>query len=334
MKNRMYVVHAALAVVLVAAGLGLLWPRGALAESGDFSGSFGPGGTPWFVSTSPGLPSLRLPMISWLAQLQQWVGAVLYQVENSVWAEFGSEWGQAPDYTYSTTQISAELRQIAAQVPGQVGQWVAELAQRLALAPAPQNRTPQWDTGQVAQANPAFAARAHAVQQAQVASAATQAGAQAAAQQAQQVAQQATSDATPQNAASAAQQVAQQTAAAVQSAPSTRAVVEVMAAALTAQQSQALVSQAAIAAKLDALITQQAQLTGELADAVTGLGAASGLLSQQLTQALEDQAQEAVAAQDTLAGSAGGVASELTFIVNGGDRRALDDFFSNSVSGP
>jgi len=298
------------------------------------SGSlFGGVGIPSIAAGGAG-GSSSLPTSAWLAQLQQWVTAALFQTGNSVWTEFGSEWGQAPDYTYSTTQISAELEQVAAEYPGQVGQWVAQLAQRLASAPAPQVRSPQWDAGQVAQANPTFAARADAVQQAQVASTATQADAQATAQQSQQVALQTTSDTTAQQAAAAAQQVAQQTAAAVESAPSTRAAVEVMAAALTQQQAEALASQAAIASKLDALVTQQAQVATALADAVGGLGTVSGLLSQQLTQALEDQSQGAVTSQDTIAGAATGIAAELDFIGNGGDSGSFDTFFTTSVSGP
>jgi len=298
------------------------------------SGSlFGGAGIPSIAAGGAG-GSSSLPTGAWLAQLQQWVTAALFQTGNSVWSEFGSEWGQAPDYTYSTTQISAELQQVAAEYPGQVGQWVAQLAQRLANAPAPQVRTPQWDAAQVIQTNPTFATRADAVQQAQVASTATQADAQATAQQSQQVALQTTSDTTAQQAAAAAQQVAQQAAAAVESAPSTRAAVEVMAAALTQQQAEALASQAAIASKLDALVTQQAQVATALADAVGGLGTVSGLLSQQLTQTLEDQSQGAVTSQDTIAGAATGIAAELDFIGNGGDQGSFNNFFTTSVSGP
>jgi len=298
------------------------------------SGSlFGAGGIPSLLSGGAGASS-ALPTGAWLAQLQQWVTGALFQAGNSVWTEFGSEWGQAPDYTYSTTQISQELQQVAAEYPGQVGQWVAQLAQRLASAPAPQMRTPQWDAGQVAQTNPTFANRADAVQQAQVASTATQADAQATAQQSQQVALQSTSDTTAQAAAAAAQQIAQDATAAVESAPSTRAAVEVMAAALTQQQAEAIASQAAIASKLDALVTQQAQVATALADTVAGLGTVSGLLSQQLTQALEDQGQGAVTSQDTIAGAATGLAAELDFVGNGGDQASFNNFFTTSVSGP
>ncbi len=285
---------------------------------------FGPGGTPWFAGGGPsGGGSAMAP---WLAQLQQLMGA-LSQAQSAVWTEFGSEWGQAPDYTYSTGTIAAELQQIASQLPGRVGQWVAQLAQRLASATAPAPRTPQWDATQIAGTDATFAARAHAVQQAQVATTAVQAEAAAAAQQSQQLAQQVTQDTTAQDAASAAQQIAQQTASAVQSAPSTRAAVEVMAAALTQQQAYAIAAQAATTGRLDALITQQAQTATQLADAVAGLGTVSGLLSQQLTQALEDDARSAVGANDSVAGTATGLVSELRFIATG-DQASFDRFFA------
>lgn len=293
---------------------------------------FGAGGTPPFLGSGPGLPSL--PVGSWLTELEQWITGALSQAANSVWTEFGTEWGQAPDYTYSTTQIVAELQQLAAQFPGQVGQWLAQLAQRLASAAAPVERSPQWDAGQVVQTNPTFANRAHAVQQAQVASTGSQAQAQAIAQQSHDLAQQATADSSAQNAAAAAQQIAQQTAVAVQSAPSTRAAVEVMAASLTQLQAQAIVGQAAIASKLDALITQQAQIAAQLAGAIGSLGTVSGLLSQQLTQALENQAQSSVTTQDTISGAATGIAGQLNFIANGGDHQSFSDFFTMSVSAP
>jgi hypothetical protein len=293
---------------------------------------FGAGGTPPFLRGGGGAPS-SLPTSSWLAQLQQWVTGALFQAGNSVWTEFGTEWGQAPDYTYSTTRIASQLQQLAVQLPGQVGQWVAALAGRIGAAPPPAVGTPQWSATQQAQQDPAFAARAHAVQQAQVSSTATQAEAQAAAQQSQQVAQQATADTTAQDAAAAAQQVAQQAASAVQAAPSTRAAVEVMAAALTQQQAQAIAASSAIASKLDALITQQTELGVELADAVAGLGTASGLLSQTLTQGLQDQAQSNVSYQNAAAGSASGLVGELNFIAQGGDEAGLDQFLSTSISG-
>jgi hypothetical protein len=297
------------------------------------SGSlFGPGGTPPFLGSVPGVPSL--PFGSWLGQLQQWLSNVLYQTGSVVWTEFGTEWGQAPDYVYSTTQIVSEIQQLATQLPGQVGQWLAQLAQRLASAAAPLERMPQWDAGQVVQTNPTFASRAHAVQQAQVASTAAQAEARVVAQQSHDLAQQATSDTSAQSAAGAAQEIARETAAAVQSTPSTRAAVEVMAASLTQQQAQAISAQATIASKLDALITQHAQLAAQLAGAVGGLGTVSGLLSQQLTQSLENQAQSSVTTQDTISGAAAGIAGQLNFIANGGDQQSFNDFFTISVSAP
>jgi len=359
-----------IAIALIAASVGLCWPQFALGEDAGSGASFqpsdpitqltqtvqqlaqtvqqltgfvsaifsrtagslfGPGGTPPFIGSGSGLPSL--PVSSWLAALQQWTNT-LGQAANFVWTEFGTEWGQAPDYTYSTTQIVAELQRLAAQFPDQVGQWLAQLAQRLAGAPAPLMRTPQWDAGQVVQTNPIFANRAHAVQQAQVASTATQAQAQETAQQAQDVAQQATADTTAQGAAVSAQQIAQQTAAAVQSAPSTRAAVEVMAAPLALQQAQSVTAQAAIASKLDALITQHAQLATQFAGAVAGLGTIAGLLSQQLTQALESQAQSSTTTQDTISGAATGIAGQLNFIVGGGDATAFNNFMTTSISAP
>jgi hypothetical protein len=128
--------------------------------------------------------------------------------------------------------------------------------------------------------------------------------------------------------------IANQTAAAVQSAPSTRAAVEVMAAALTQQQAQAMAQQAAIAARLDALITQQTQLASLLSDTVAGLATTTGLLSQQLTQQLETEAQGNMTSQDATAGAVSGLAGELSFLTQGGDPAGFGQFLTTSVSAP
>jgi len=201
-------------------------------------------------------------------------------------------------------------------------------------APAPVPGTPQASSTAAATINPVFAGREHAVQEAQVAATATQAAAQAAAEQAQQAAALATADATPQAMAQASQQTAQTTATAEVSAPSTRAAVEVMAAALTQQNAQAAAQQAALAARLDALVTQQAQIATQLSLVVAGLASASGLLSQQLTQQLEETAQGAAAMQDNMAGAGSALAGQLNFIGSGGDPAALDQFLSTSLSSP
>jgi hypothetical protein len=254
-----------------------------------------------------GIP--QLPTSAWLTQLAQWVTAIVGQAQSAIWSEWGSEWGQAPDYSYSTTQIAAELERIAAVLPANIAQWVGALAARLAQAPAPVPGTPQASSTAAATINSVFAGREHAVQEAQVASAATQTAAQAAAEQAQQAAALATADATPQAMAQASQQTAQTTATAEVSAPSTWVAVEVMAAALTQQNAQAAAQQAALAARLDALVTQQAQIATQLSLAVAGLASASGLLSQQLTQQLENTAQDAAAMQDNMAGAGSALAA-------------------------
>ena len=134
--------------------------------------------------------------------------------------------------------------------------------------------------------------------------------------------------------AQASQQTAQTTATAEVSAPSTRAAVEVMAAALTQQNAQAAAQQAALAARLDALVTQQAQIATQLSLAVAGLASASGLLSQQLTQQFEETAQGATAMQDNMVGAGSALAGQLNFIGQGGDPAALDQFLSTPLSGP
>ena len=276
----------------------------------------------------------QLPTSAWLTQLAQWVTGILGQAQSAVWSEWGSEWGQAPDYSYSTTQIAAELGRIAAALPADIAQWVEALAARLVQAPAPVPGTPQASSTAAATINPVFAGREHAVQEAQVAATATQAAAQAAAEQAQQAAALATADATPQAMAQASQQTAQTTATAEVSAPSTRAAVEVMAAALTQQNAQAAAQQAALAARLDALVTQQAQIATQLSLVVAGLASASGLLSQQLTQQIEETAQGAAAMQDNMAGAGSALAGQLNFIGSGGDAAALDRFLTPTLSGP
>ena len=265
-------------------------------------------------------------MAIWLDQIQRWLYTTLTWAGSAAWSEWGSEWGEAPDYTYSTGTVAGELSQIAQGLPASVQQWLQALIQTLRQAPPPQRGTPQGTATQVAQSDSVFAARAHSVQQSQVAATATQAVAQAAAEQVQEIAQRATSDTTPQDMAAAAAQIAQTTASAVQSAPSTRAAVEVMAAALTQQMAQEIAGQAATASRFDALLTQQAALATEISQAVAGLATASGLLAQQLTQALEDQAQSTYQKQDIASGGFGGLASELHFLARGGDQQGLSQF--------
>lgn len=268
------------------------------------------------------------PIAGWLSQIKQWLSTALNWAGSAAWTEWGSEWGQAPDYNYSIGTIAAELSEIAQTLPGSAQQWLQALIQSLRQAPAPQAGTPQNSSTQIANTNAVFGARAHSVQQSQVAATATQAVAQAAAEQVQEVAQQATSDTTPQDMADAAAQIAQLTASAVQSAPSTRAAIEVMAAAITQQMAQQIVGQAAIASRLDALLTQQAALATEISQAVAGLATTSGLLAQQLTQELEDQAQSAYQKQDVVTGGFGGLASEMRFLAQGGDPQGLSQFLS------
>ena len=101
----------------------------------------GPGGTPPIIGSGWGIP--QLPTSAWLNQLAQWVTAILGQAQSAVWSEWGSEWGQAPDYAYSATQIAAELKRIAAALPADIARWVEALAARLVQAPAPTPGTPQ-----------------------------------------------------------------------------------------------------------------------------------------------------------------------------------------------
>jgi hypothetical protein len=281
-------------------------------------GIFGSGGGTSLFSAS-----------SWLAQLQQWLTSTLNQTTGSVWSEWGSEWGQAPDYGYSTGTIAQELQQIASTLPSSVSQWVTTLAARLQTAPAPQPGTPQASATQLAQQEPTFAARTHAVQQSQVGATAAQATAQAAAEQAQQVAQQATQDQTPQAEASASGAAAQDAQAALQGAPSTRAAVEVMGAALTQQQSQLAQQNAAMAARLDALLTQQAQVALILSQTVAAAGTATGVVAQQLEQQLEDQAQAAASEQQSQVGATGGIASELQYLNQAPQDGTLDKFLTD-----
>jgi hypothetical protein len=297
-----------------------------------------------------GLPSVVLPVVAqtagdsgitlaqirdlfnqlkqFLAQIQEWLSGALNWAGTATSTEWGSEWGQAPDYTHSIGTIATELTQIAQAIPGNVQQWLQVLIQSLKQAPAPQPGTPQSASTQVANSDAVFGARAHSVQQSQVAAIAAQAVAQAAAEQAQEAAQQATADTTPQDAADAAAAIAELTASAVESAPSTRAAVEVMAAALTQQMAQQIAGQAAVAARLDALLTQQAAIAMEISQTVAGLATASGLLAQQLTQELEDQAQSGYQKQDIVTGGFGGLASQMRFFAQGGDGQGLSQFLN------
>jgi hypothetical protein len=275
----------------------------------------------------PSAPGQNL-IAGWLGQIQQWLSTALNWAGSAAWTEWGSEWGQAPDYNYSIGTIAAELSELARTLPGTAQQWLQALTQSLRQAPAPQAGTPQNSSTQIASTNAVFGARAHSVQQSQVAATAAQAVAQAAAEQVREVAQQATEDTTPQDMADAAAQIAQLTASAVQSAPSTRAAIEVMAAAITQQMAQQIAGQAAIASRLDALLTQQAALATEISQAVAGLATTSGLLAQQLTQELEDQAQSAYQRQDVVTGGFGGLASEMRFLAQGGDPQGLSQFLS------
>lgn len=307
---------------------------------------------PALAAPSPGqaLPSVLLPVMAqtagdpgitlgqikglfkqlkqFLAQIQAWLSSALNWAGTAAWSEWGSEWGQAPDYAYSIGTIAAELSQIAQAIPGDVQQWLQALIQSLKQAPVPQPGTPQSASTQVANADVVFGARAHSVQQSQVAAIAAQAVAQAAAEQAQAAAQMATLDTTPQDAADASTGIAQLTADAVASAPSTRAAVEVMAAALTQQMAQQTAGQAAVASRLDALLTQHAAIAAEISQVVAGLATASGLLAQQLTQELEDQAQSGFQKQDIVTGGFGGLASQIRFFAQGGDGQGLVQFLN------
>ena len=263
-----------------------------------------------------------------LGLLQQWLAGALSDAQSAIWSEWGSEWGQAPDYSYSAGTIASTLQQIGGLVGGSAQQWLTALASALQHAPAPAPNSPQAAATALAQQDPVFGGRAHSVQQSQVVAMSTAAVAQAAAEQVGQVAQQATSDTTPSDTAAAAQQIAQQTGAAVQSAPSTRAAVEVMAAGLAQEVSQQVTSQAALASRLDALITQQAQLATVLSQTVAGLGSVSGLLAQELDQQLEDQAQDAVGAQDSQAGALSGLSAELAFLGQSPSSNSFNQFLS------
>ena len=263
-----------------------------------------------------------------LGLLRQWLAGPLSAAQLAMWNEWGSEWGQAPDYSYSTGTIASALQQIGGLAGGSAQQWLTALASALQHAPAPAPNSPQAAATALAQQDPVFGGRAHSVQQSQVVAMSTAAVAQAAAEQVGQVAQQATSDTTPSDTAAAAQQIAQQTGAAVQSAPSTRAAVEVMAAGLAQEVSQQVTSQAALASRLDALITQQAQLATVLSQTVAGLGSVSGLLAQELDQQLEDQAQDAVGAQDSQAGALSGLSAELAFLGQSPSSNSFNQFLS------
>ena len=157
----------------IAQMVGAILTRGVGRSFGGLGGTLPGLGGAWGIS--------QLPTSAWLTQLAQWVTAILGQAQSAVWSEWGSEWGQAPDYAYSATQIAAELERIAAALPANIAQWVEALAARLAQAPAPVPGTPQASSTAAATINPMFAGREHAVQEAQVAATATQAAAQAAA---------------------------------------------------------------------------------------------------------------------------------------------------------
>jgi hypothetical protein len=224
---------------------------------GGLGGIFGRGGPGAVIGAALHLPS-RLPVSSWLDEITRMVTAALFQTGNSVWSEFGTEWGQAPDYAYSTGFIADQIQALAGQFSGQVSDWLAQLAARLRSAPQPQPYTPEWSASYRAANDPAFAARAHGVEQAQV----------------------------------------------------------------------------AIASRLDALITQQAEIGLELADAVAGLGTVTGLLSQSLTQALQDQAQSDINFSNAAAGSVSGLVGELAFIGQGGDSQGLEQLLTKGITAP
>jgi len=265
---------------------------------------------------------------SWLSQISQWAQGELGQSQSSTWSEWGSEWGTTPDYNYSAGTIAPELQQISSTVGGSAGQWVATLAARLIGAPTPQPGTPQYAATALAQQNPDFAARTHAVQQAQVGATATQATAQAAVEQVQQVAQTATQDTTPHDALASSTQTAQAAQGALESAPSTRAAVSVMGAALAQQQVDLAAQNAAMSDRLDALLTQQAQVALILSQAVAATGTATGVLAQQMEQQMEDQAQSAVSDQQAQVGAIRGIGAELQYLNQAPQDGTLDQFLS------
>src|SRR5437879_5478130 len=59
----------------------------------------------------------------WLGQIQRWLYTTLTWAGSAAWSEWGSEWGEAPDYTYSAGTVAGELSQIAQGLPGSVQQW-------------------------------------------------------------------------------------------------------------------------------------------------------------------------------------------------------------------
>lgn len=265
---------------------------------------------------------------SWLSQIGQWSQGELGYSQSSTWSEWGSEWGTTPDYNYSSGTIASELQQIAANLGGSAGQWVSTLASRLISAPAPQPDTPQYAATALAQQSPDFAARTHAVQQAQVGATATQATAQAAVEQVQQVAQSATQDTTPHDALASSTQTAQTAQGALESAPSTRAAVSVMGAALAQQQVDLAAQNAAMSDRLDALLTQQAQVALILSEAVASTGTTTGVLAQQMEQQMEDQAQSAASDQQAQSGAMTGIASEMQYLNQAPQDGTLNQFIT------
>ncbi len=340
--------HHTIAAVALILGLVLVpLPGRALAqvnsgntyESGGWSaGGLVSGGNPLqqFQQIIATINQVRQQITAWIWQIQGLISSATGLANSANWSSFGSQWGQTPDFLYGASQIAQQLQGLAQSLqglPGQASQWLNGIAQRLLQAPAPARGSPEDSATRQAQSDPEFAARAHAVQQDQVAAISTQADAQTAAALSQQVAQQVTSDTTPDDTAQASSQIAQQTADAVQNAPSTRAVVEIMASALAQQQALAMAQQAAIAARLDALITQNAQTASAISSAVSGIATVSDLFSQHMTQALDAEARGNVTTQDAMAGATGGIAGELQFLASG-DQSGLDRFLATPIGGP
>lgn len=266
---------------------------------------------------------------TWLQQLSSLIQNSIARSQSTVASEWGSEWGMAPDYTYSSQNVAQQLENIAGSVGGSASQWVSAISHNLAAAPAPQPGTPQASATVLSGQSQDFAARSHALQQSQVSAIATQANAQSAAEQAQQVALQATQDTTPQQDAEASSGVSRQAGVALETAPSTRAAVEVMGAAITQQQAYQQATLAAIASRLDALLTQQAQVALILSQAVAATGTASGLIAQQLEQQLEDQAQAAATHRQAQLGAISGVSGELQYLSQAPRDGTLDTFLTD-----
>lgn len=292
-------------------------------------GGLGGGGTPPFLG---GGVQLHLPSFSptsWLSAIQQILAAITGQNDTYVADEWGAEWGMAPDYAYSSRVVANELRTLAGQLEGSGAQFLANIAAALGAAPAPAPGTPQWSSSTLASVSPDFAAQAHAVGQSQAGALGARGVSQSAADKVTQISQTVSQDTTPQDAATASQAVANVTQQALASAPSTRAAVVVMGTALAEQQAEQAAQNAALAARLDALLAQQAQLALQLSQVSAGLSAVAELEAQQVQKQLEQEASGADLSTLGNAGALQGVLGALTTIVQAPQDGSLDTFLAS-----